>query len=488
MLEFIKPWNPILAADGYKATHYKQLPKDKHTTRTYSVVVPRKPSQYSTQIVAMGQTFVASMLASIRIQEWMIDEAEVEITEQGYEFNRAGWEIISRDLNGRLPLAVYGVEEGRIVDPQTPIIGIFNTDERFAWLPAYFETIIQQVIWKMSTVASLCKSIRTTLAEYIELTGADRSALNYSLINFGDRGADSPEEAPVIAGIAHAALFDGSDCLRANGYIKKLYNTSKSYTSSVDAYEHSTICANSNAETKDDWNAALAAIDILYAAVERSNKGIGIPVVSVVIDTYNSRRFVKDYIGTKLKDQVINSKGKLVLRPDSGDITVEPSLVAADIESTFGVTTNSKGYKVLPPYIGVIQGDGLRIDTYKSVLDGWVNAGYSMDNFLLGMGSGITHDSARDDFSFSMKAIATEHNNRWYPLLKEPITDIGKKSLSGLVRCAEDENGDLYVYDANATQQLFSFYDSTPGWRLWFKNGFREYRQSFDEVRKNARA
>lgn len=486
MLEFIKPFNIILAADSYKATHYKQLPKDKKIQRTYSVVVPRKASKYSNEIVAMGQTLVSALIASVRITQWMIDEAELEITEQGYEFNREGWEIIANELKGRLPLVIHGVEEGRIVSPQTPIIGIVNTDDRFAWLPAYVETLVQQIIWKMSTVATICKSIRITIAEYIDLTGANPSIIDYSLHNFGDRGADSPDEAPVIAGIAHAAIFDGSDCIRANGYIKRLYKTKKPYTSSIDATEHSVMVANSDCENKDDWGAAVMAVDQLYEAVQRSNNGIGIPALSVVIDTYNSRRFVKEYIGTRLKDRVINSGGKLICRPDSGDITIEPGLVGKDIEDTFGVSVNEKGYKVLPPYIGVIQGDGLKVDTYKSVLDGWISAGFSMDNFCLGMGSGITHDGARDDFSFSMKAIASYYDGKWHRVLKEPNTDVGKKSLSGLVRCKEDQNGILTVYDSFWSVE--DFFESTPGWRMWVYNGTQLFDQSFDDVRNRARS
>lgn len=484
MLEFIKPFNFILAADSYKMNHWKELPANSKTS--YVAIVPRKVSKYSPVIVAMGQTFVAAFLASVRITMDMIDEAEIEVREQGYEFNRDGWEHIVRNYDGKLPLAVWGVEEGRVVNPQTPILAIMNTDQISAWLPTYVETITQAVIWKMSTVASLCRSIKITIKEFMELTGADMSMLDYKLHNFGDRGADSPDEAPVIAGIPHAALFSGSDCTRANGYIKRLYNTTKAYTSSVEATEHSVMCAHSNAAEKDDWGAALMAIDRLYAVVERTKNGVGIPLLSCVIDTYDSRRFVRDYIGTALRDKVIDSGGVFVFRPDSGDPTIEPSLVGKDIEDTFGVDINEKGYKKLKPYTAVIQGDGNRIDTYRGVIEGWVNAGFSMDNFTLGMGSGITHDNARDDFSFSMKAIAIQIGENWKRLSKDPITDSGKKSLSGLVRCKEDADGNLVVYDALKDGGVYSFGRETGGWKLWFKDGYREYRQTFDEVRVRA--
>ena len=483
MLEFVKPFNFILACDSYKLQHWSELPVN--SKKSYVVIVPRKASKYATEIVAMGQTFVSAFLASVRITMDMIDEAEIEVTEQGYEFNRAGWELIVRNYGGKLPLAIYGVEEGRVVAPQTPIMGIFNTDEASPWLPTYVETIVQSIVWKMTTVASLCRSIKITIKEFIELTGADMSMLDYKLHNFGDRGADGPEAA-ILAALPHAALFSGSDCTQVNGYIKKLYNTSKAYTSSVEATEHSVMCAHSDAANKDDWGAALMAIDRLEAVVARTKRGIGIPLMSVVIDTYDSRRFVREYIGTKLKDRVISSGGVFVARPDSGDPTVEPGMVGRDLEATFGVTINAKGYKDLMPYTAVIQGDGNRIDTYRGVLQGWVDAGFSMNNFTLGMGSGITHDNARDDFSFSMKAIALRVGENWKRLSKDPITDSGKKSLSGLVRCKEDAEGKLVVYDAMQNGDMYTFEKETAGWKCWYRDGFRGYRQSFDEVRVRA--
>lgn len=487
MFNLVKEFNAILAVDTYKFDHAFELPTN--TEYLYSVVVPRKPSKYATQIVAMGQTFVAAIMASIRITEKMIDEAEIEVNQQGYEFNRAGWEIISRELDGKIPLAIYAVEEGRVVNPQTPVLGIINTDKRFAWLVSYFETWIQEMVWKMSTVASLCRSARITFKKYMELTGSDMSTLDYKFHNFGDRGADSPHEAPIMAGISHAALFSGSDCARANIFIKTLYKTTKVYTSSVVATEHSVMCAHSDATKKDDFGAAKMAVDRLKAVVERSKRGIGIPLMSVVIDTYNSRRFVRNYMGETFKDAIIASGGKMVMRPDSGVVTIEPALVAKDLDETFGSTINAAGYKNPHPSVGIIQGDGIRIDTLDPVLKAFTDAGYSIDYLVTGAGSGITHEGGRDDFSFSMKAVARYDGTNWIRLLKEPATDLGKKSLTGLVRCFEDDNGELQVRDylSGSPFPMNEFLQSGPGWRLWYENGYQTYSQSFDSVRDYAR-
>lgn len=482
MLSTIKADNFIIGCDAYKGGHWEEIPSD--VKKSYSAIVPRKASRYSSEITAMGATLVTHVLATVRITDDMIDEAELEFTEQGYTFNRAGWERIAHEYGGKLPLAVYGVEEGRVVKPQTPILGIINTDDYSAWLPAYVETRVQGIMWFMSTVTSICRVCRITIKRYMELTGSDMSMLDWKMHNFGNR-ATTPESA-IYAGIAHAAVFLGSDCTEANGYIKKLYNTSKAYTSSVEATEHSTMCSHSNAATRDDSGAAKMVVERLHAVVARAKKGIGIPVMSCVIDTYNSRRWVREYMGVIHKDEIINSGGKLVQRPDSGDITVEPVTVANDLEEFFGASVNTAGFKVLHPSVGILQGDGIRVETFESVLKSFVDANFSIDNLVLGMGHGTTHSAARDDFSFSMKAIAQFDGQRWTRLKKEPITDSGKSSLSGLVRCGENDSGELEVFDSMCDGQEYTFLTPTPGWQLYSKDGRKYYRPSFDDVRERA--
>ncbi len=493
MFELIKPFNFILAADSYKCSHFSQIPPN--VTNTCSTIVPRKLGEHCDKIVAMGQTLVAHILANVRITQWMIEEAEVEFHEQGYEFNRAGWQSIVDDFDGILPIEMYGVEEGRLIDPQTPIVSFIaavNTT-KYAWLVSYIETWAQEIIWKMSTVASDTRAMRNIIAEFIELTGSDPAVLNTRLHNFGDRGSDSPEEAPVMAGISHAALFDGSDCSRANGYIKVLYDTNKSYTTSVHATEHSTSCMNADAATKDDYNAAVMAVEELEKVVARTKRGIGIPVMSAVIDTYDSRRYVREYTGKLLKQRILDSGGVFVHRPDTGDATVEPGMVGKDIEATFGASKpNEKGYKDLHPQTGVLQGDSIRVGTIRGVLQGWVDAGFTINQFLMGIGGGL-HEGSRDKFSFSQKAVAAHYQGAgWKHLLKDPITDRNKRSLSGLVKCYQDENGNLTVVDVinenHGINPIDEFRTTDVGHRCWVLPGRRMFRQSFDSVREYARS
>jgi nicotinamide phosphoribosyltransferase len=305
--------------------------------------------------------------------------------------------------------------------------------------------------------------------------------LPYKLHNFGDRGADGPDAA-LIAAVAHAMLFSGSDCTGANRLIKNLYNTNKAYLSSVDATEHSVMCSHSDAENKDDFGAAVMSVERLEEAVARTKRGIGIPLQSVVIDTYDDERFVSEYLGTRLKDRILASGGTLVARPDSGDPLTKPIEIMALLYAAFGGIYNDKGFAVLNSAVRVIQGDGINQDSIPEILKNVIHFGWSMDNLVLGMGGGLTHGPGRDEFSFSMKATARYNGKEWIDLLKEPKTDSGKKSLKGLVRCYEGEEG-IETFVAKNQRELMT---TGPGWRMYFINGRTPYVPDYDEVRMRA--
>lgn len=484
MLELFKRFNVILAADGYKAAHWLQIPAA--VNRLVGAVVPRKILPYSDEIVAAGQTFISGWFDRVRLEQWMIDEAEIEITQQGYHFNREGWEYILRVYGGRIPLTMFGVEEGRVVTAQMPIFLVTVEDDHLAWLTPYFEPLIQSVIWSMTYTATISRYMYATVAHYMLLTGSDMSMLEYKVHYFGDRAASSPDETPVLKAIAHAMLFSGSDSLRANGYIKVMYNTAKVYTTSVEATEHTTICLNSDAETRDDRGGMDMVMDRLHELVKQAKAGIGIPVISTVPDTYDDERFVRIYVAG-YKVEIENSGGRLVVRPDSGIPEKKLPEVLGWLEEIFGVALNKKDYRNLPPCIGALYGDGMNVYTFEAPIKAATDAGYSVDNYLLGMGDGIANEGSRDKLSFSMKVIAQFRDGRWSRVLKEPKSDMGKKSLSGLIRNRELDDGTLETFDALKEGCQFDMFTPGPGHRRWLDKGCRDWRQSFDNVRERAR-
>jgi len=66
------------------------------------------------------------------------------------------------------------------------------------------------------------------------------------------------------------------------------------------------------------------------------------------------------------------------------------------LEKKFGSTTNSKGKKVLPKYLRVLQGDGVSYETLKSVLEGVDKSGWSTENLVFGSGGALLQKVDRD--------------------------------------------------------------------------------------------
>jgi nicotinamide phosphoribosyltransferase len=133
-----------------------------------------------------------------------------------------------------------------------------------------------------------------------------------------------------------------------------------------------------------------------------------------------------------LKDKVIASGGTLVVRPDSGDPEVVPVEVIEILMEKFGFTVNSKGFKVLPPYIRLIQGDGINEASLPRIIDNMIAKGFSIDNIAFGMGGGLLQAWNRDTLKYAMKASARRDTaGVWHDVFKDPISDHGKLSKKG---------------------------------------------------------
>ena len=105
----------------------------------------------------------------------------------------------------------------------------------------------------------------------------------------------------------------------------------------------------------------------------------------------------------------------------------------APINGANGIRINSKGFKVLPNCIRVIQGDGITVDSIPIILDNLLASGWSGDNLAMGMGGGLGQKVDRDTNRFAMKCSAIKINGEWQDVFKDPITDPGKSSKKGIL-------------------------------------------------------
>ena len=96
-----------------------------------------------------------------------------------------------------------------------------------------------------------------------------------------------------------------------------------------------------------------------------------------------------------------------------------------------GYETNSKGYKVLPPQIRIIQGDGIHYETVIEILEYLKQFGWSASNIAFGSGGGLLQKLNRDTLKVAFKAALAVVDGKEIEVYKDPITAPGKKSKRG---------------------------------------------------------
>ena len=163
-----------------------------------------------------------------------------------------------------------------------------------------------------------------------------------------------------------------------------------------------------------------------------------------------------------LKDLSVLPEGKYLpvselLRNDFASL-INPSVFTPEekgsiavLDEIFGSTTNAKGYKELPPQIGLIYGDGITYTRATGIFSGLADKGYAASNVVLGVGSYTFASSTRDDLGFAIKATHAVVGELEVPIYKQPKTDSGKNSAKGLLSVVK-ENG-VYKTLSNVTPE-----------------------------------
>jgi len=421
--------NIILNTDSYKASHYLQYPPNTKYVFSY---VESRGGEYDYTVFFGLQAFLKEYLSKPITQE-MIDEAEAFWPAHGEPFNKEGWQYILDTYKGYLPLLIKAVPEGTVVPTLNALVTIENTDPKCYWLTSYVETAILRAVWYPTTVATVSHSIKQVIKKFL-LQTADNEALGglpFKLHDFGARGVSSLESAG-IGGAAHLVNFMGTDTVSGVLFAQKYYNETNMLAFSVPAAEHSSI-------TTWGRDGELEAYRNMITQF-----GGKFPIIAVVSDSYDIYRAVGEMWGEELKDYVLQSGSLLVVRPDSGDPATVVLKVAQILDSKFGHTVNSKGYRVLNN-VRIIQGDGIVEESIKDILSNLASNGYSTDNVTFGMGGGLLQHCNRDTQKFAYKASAAYIDGQWVDVFKDPVTDTVKKSKKGRLMLYKDTKNEFYT-------------------------------------------
>jgi nicotinamide phosphoribosyltransferase len=472
--------NIILNTDSYKVSMFKQYPAG--TTGVYSYIESRG-GRYDRTVFFGLQAFIKEYLLD-PITQADIDIADEILTAHGEPFNRSGWQYILDNHAGYLPVVIRAVPEGTVVPVSNVLATIENTDPECFWLTTWLETALLRAVWYPTTVATQSHKIKQVILDYLEKSG-DPSTIDFKLHDFGARGVSSAESAG-IGGAAHLVNFMGSDTISGVLFAREYYNAGVAGFS-IPAAEHSTITSWGRDGEVDAYRNMLKQF---------GREG---SILAVVSDSYDIFNAASKLWGEELKDEVIASCATVVIRPDSGDPTEVNMKLIQILDSKFGHTVNSKGFKVLNN-VRLIQGDGVNERSIRSILGAFMALGYSADNIAFGMGGALLQQVDRDTQRFAMKCssvqvtklvedgdLGTGFKSEWIDVVKDPVTDSGKRSKGGRVTLWKS-GGDL-VSSVNAPTGWSdkSIGPWTDALEPVYRDGKLLRNMTFDEVRANSR-
>lgn len=483
-----KPNNLVLLGDAYKYSHHKFY--EPGTTKIHSYLESRGGKFNETVFFGL-QFFIKEYLEGVAITQEELDEAyEYLGTKHGVfgrddVFDKSKFQYIIDVHGGKLPVKIKAVPEGTVVNTKNVLMTIENTDDNCAWLTNFLETILLQ-IWYPITVCTLSREVKKIITEYFEKTTClPKDVMDFlvevTLNDFGFRGVSSVQSAR-NGGAAHLVNCIGSDTTIASHGICNFYNTDRVFGISVPATEHSIMTIKGES----------GEVDMMKRTLLQYPTGI----VACVSDSFNIFRACADYWGGELKDLILSRPAtpgnQLVIRPDSGHVINTLREVFRILFDKFGYTTNDKGYKVLPPQVRVIQGDGVNIGSIKEVYEMLDSEKISAENLVFGMGGKLLQAGIdRDTQNFATKASYAIVNGEVRHVIKSPTEmdangNIGrsfKKSKKGLMKLVRNDDKATF---RTVTSDDADFDTVKDELIPVFENGKLLVDWEFEEIRKRA--
>ena len=407
--------NILLSTDSYKASHYLQYPEGTEYVSSY---IESRGGKWDETVVFGLQMFLKEYLTKPFTQE-DLDEADAFWNAHGEPFNREGWQYILNEYDGYMPVRIQAVPEGTVLPTCNVMVQVQNTDPKVPWLTSFLETSLLRALWYPTTVATNSFAAKRVIYDALNETAEDADVeIMFKMHDFGARGVSSGESAG-IGGCAHLVNFMGTDTVEGVLYARKYYGEEMAGFS-IPASEHSTITT---------WGGPEGEIDAFRNMIKQFGKPDS--MLAVVSDSYNIYNACENLWGGKLLQEVKDSGALVIVRPDSGDPTKVPIECVKILMNKVGYETNDNGYKVLPQYFRVIQGDGITVDTIKQILDNMQAEGLSASNIAFGQGGGLLQQIDRDTLKFAMKASAIKVNGKWHDVYKQPIDQPDKVSKKG---------------------------------------------------------
>lgn len=444
----------MLLCDFYKISHREQYPTG--TEKIYSIWISRTSRvENINEVVFFGlQYFIKEYLIkyfkenffSRPLNDIILEYKRVISSTLGVKDVDVKHIIQLHNL-GYLPIKILALPEGTKVPIKCPMMTIENTLPDFFWVTNYIETLLSCSIWQGCTSATIADKYKNTLKRYAQITGGDMNFVQFQGHDFSMRGMSSLESAK-ISGAGHLLSFSGSDTIPSILFLEKFYNADiekELIGTSIPATEHSVMTSYG----KDELSSYKRLITQVYP------KGF----LSIVSDTWDLWDVLENVIG-KLKTEILQRDGKVVVRPDSGDpvkiicgnpeaqTEAERKGVIEVLWDIFGGKINKAGFKELDTHIGCIYGDAITLNRCEEICILLKNKGFASTNMVYGIGSYTYQYNSRDTFGFTFKSTYAKINGEELFLQKDPKTDFGiKKVQSGMVIVCKNNEGKIVVKD-----------------------------------------
>jgi nicotinamide phosphoribosyltransferase len=304
-----------LLCDFYKVSHREQYPNGTETI--YSTWIPRSNKYFpqADKVVTFGvQAFIKEYLINYfnenffsRPLEDVISEYKRFIKYTLLVDNVDSTHIEELHKLGYLPIKLKSLKEGTLAPIKTPMLTVENTNSKFFWVTNYLETLISNQLWLPMTSATISYQYRKLLDEYALKTVGNTEGVQFQAHDFSMRGMGSLESSK-LSGAGHLLNFVGTDTIPAIGFHEQYYNANietELVGTSIPATEHSVMCSYGQTDEFELFK---------HLMLDVYPNGF----FSVVSDTWDFWKVVGEYL-PKLKNEIMNRDGRVVIRPDSGN-------------------------------------------------------------------------------------------------------------------------------------------------------------------------
>lgn len=481
--------NPMLICDTYKSVHRDMYPE---VTRMDSYLTPRKSMfQNINKVVNFGHQFLLKEIKEsfdknffnkplAEVVESYKKYMNVQLSQEAYKVDS----IIDLHNLGYLPITVYALPEGSLVNMGVPIVHFMTTDSRFVWLAEWFECWYQGESWKICNTATI-GYLYHQLAKKWYSKNTDDANPYMAASDFGMRGMSCMEEAAKCSA-SWLLSFNKTSTIPALPWLDRYYDADVSLNHlgiGAISIEHSVVSSNTAVGIDEE------------TLIRKLIKQYSNTAFSYVADTYDYWNVV-DNIVPRLKMDLVNNNVKLLIRPDSGDQVEVSVKTIQSLWNSFGGTVNKKGYKVLDSHIGVILGDGCTLKTVESIWKKLDEMKFAANNIVFGVGafcfSAIFEDNkmiinTRDTFGFAQKTTYVEQDGKPFFVYKDPKTDTNnlKKSHKGLVFVEKIENDYVATDELNHKDYQERILEGhRDAMKLIFKDGQFFNQENFMQIRR----